>query len=158
MSTFNWKSVVRLLFMKTMGVLMAVVFLPIALLFLAYPIIALATTHGGDDAKVVLVSDHLDKIKTGYRVGGIFTVATEKPGPPKASRHKPDLDTNIYCLYPVWPDQLQPLKGDMIRVWPAKKPLLGAPATEGWGWFIAGTIFVLGLVLLEFTFLALTIS
>ncbi len=158
MSTFNWKPLLRTLFMKTVGALLAILFLPIALLFLAYPVIALATTHGGEDAKVVSVSDHFNKIKTGCRIGGLFTVSTEPQDLKKASSRKTGPDKNIYCLYPVWPDQLQPLKGDIIRVWPAKKPLLGAPSTEGWGWFIAGTIFVLGLVMLEFMFLAITLA
>ena len=155
---FNWKSILRSLFMRTIGVLLAIALLPIAFFFLSYPIIALATTHGGEDAKIALVSSHLNKFKTGCRIGGLFTVATERPGTKKDSHPKSSLNENIYCLYPVWPDQLQPSKGDIIRVWPAKKPLLGAPSTEGWGWFIAGTVFVLGLVILEFVFIALTID
>ncbi len=158
MSDLNWKSALRIVLMKTLGVLLAVIFLPIALLFLAYPVIALATTHGGEDAKVVSVSDHFNKMKTGCRIGGLFTVSTEPQETQKILKHKAGPDKNIYCLYPVWPDQLQPLKGDIIRVWPVKKPLLGAPSTEGWGWFIAGTIFVLGLVMLEFMFLAITLA
>lgn len=158
MANFNFKSALRYVFMKMMGLIAALILLPIALFFLSYPIVSFATTQGGEDAKVVLVSDHLGKIKTGFRIGGIFTVATERPGVKKGSNLKATLDQNIYCLYPVLPDQLQPVKGDMIRVWPAKKPLLGDPPTMGWGWFIAGTVFVLGLVLLEFVFLALTIG
>ncbi len=158
MANFNLKSILRVLFMKMIGVIVAVILLPIALLFLAYPIVLLATSQGGIDAKVALVSDHLSKIKTGYRIGGIFTVAAEKPGVKKGSSPKAVLDENIYCLYPVLPDQLQPVKGDIIRVWPSKRPLLGDPSTEGWGWFIAGTVFVLGLVLLEFVFLVLTMA
>jgi hypothetical protein len=97
-------------------------------------------------------------MKTGTRIGGIFTVDTQNPDEKKKPHHPVAADQKIYCIYPAWPDQLQPLQGDMIRVWPAKKPLFGAPATEGWGWFIAGTIFVLGLVALEFAFLAITVS
>ncbi|HJT23516.1 MAG TPA: hypothetical protein VJ873_03015 [bacterium] len=158
MANFNWKSVLRVILMKTMGVIVALILLPIALFFLSYPFVSLITSRAGEDAKIALVSDHFNKIKTGSRVGGIFTVATEKSGAKKDSHHKTALNENIYCLYPVWPDQLQPSKGDLIHVWPAKKPLLGEPSTEGWGWFIAGTVFVLGLVLLEFVFLALTMA
>lgn len=159
MASFNWKSVLRTVLMKIVGLLLALVFLPVALLFLSYPVITLVAMHGGKDARVVKVSDHLNpKFKTGFRVGGIFTVATQNPGGKKSEYTKSGLDENIYCLYPAWPDQLQPLKGDSIRVWPVKKPLVGAPATEGWGWFLVGTVFVLGLVMLEFTFLALTLS
>ena len=158
MANFNWKSVLRAIFMRALGIILALILLPIALFFLAYPFVSLITSRAGEDAKIVVVSDHLSKIKTGYRIGGIFTVATEKTGAKKGSLRKGELNENIYCLYPVWPDQLQPSKGDLIRVWPAKKPLLGGPSTEGWGWFIAGTFFVLGLVLVEFVFLALTIA
>src|SRR5579871_1596845 len=156
MANLNWKSVVSTLVKKVIGILVALVLLPIALFFLAYPIVSFITTQGGEDAKVSLVSDHAGKFKTGCRVGALFTVATEKSGAKKGSAEKASANANIYCLYPIWPDQLQPSKGDVLRVWPAKKPLLGEPATEGWGWFIAGTVFVLGLVTLEFIFLALT--
>lgn len=159
MANFNWKTILRLIFMKIAGILLALVFLPIALLFVSYPAIALVTMHGGKDARVVKVSDHLKpKWQTGFRVGGLFMIATENTGGGKSAYSKSGLDENIYCLYPAWPDQLQPLKGDEIRVWPSKKPLVGAPVTEGWGWFLMGTVFVLGLVMLEFTFLALTLS
>src|SRR5579883_3086526 len=125
MATFNWKSVLRTVFIKAIGLLLAILLLPVALFFLSYPLIALATTQGGEDAKVAIVSDHFNKFKTGCRIGGLFTVATEKAGAKKEAHHKVELNQNVYCLYPVWPDQLQPSKGDVIRVWPAKKPLLG---------------------------------
>jgi hypothetical protein len=158
---FNFKSILsilRTIFMKLVGLVVALILLPIALFFLSYPLVSFITTQGGGDAKVVKVSDHLGKIKTGYRVGGIFTVAAEQQGAKKPANRKATPDENIYSFYPVWPDQLQPVKGDLVRVWPAKKPLLGEPSTEGWGWFIAATVFVLGLVLLEFIFLALTMA
>jgi len=156
MANLNWKSVLSSILKKMIGLLVALILLPVALFFLSYPVVCLITTQGGEDAKVAQVSDHAGKIKTGCRVGGLFIVATEKPGLKKGSTAKAAFDQNIYCLYPIWPDQLQPSKGDVLRVWPAKKPLLGEPSTEGWGWFIAGTVFVLGLVTVEFIFLALT--
>jgi hypothetical protein len=158
MASVNWKSLLRVIALKAIGILVALVLLPLAFLFISYPLIALSTTHGGKEAKIAEVSDHLGKMTTGFRIGGIFTIATQNPDEKKKPHHKPALNQKIYCLYPVWPDQLEPSKGDLIRVWPSKKPLVGAPATEGWGWFIVGTVFVLGLVLLEFTFLALTVS
>lgn len=161
MPKVNWKSLLRFILVKAIGVLVAVILLPLALFLLCYPLAALATNQGGKDAKVVAVNDHLGKIKTGYRVGGLFTISTEDPGakkPKKNSHHSAVLDEKIYCFYPAWPDQLQPSEGDLLKVWPAKKPLVGAPTTEGWGWFIVGTVFVLGLVTLEFIFLALTMA
>ena len=127
---------------------MAVVFLGLALLFLLYPVFSIVTCRGGDEAMVQTISNHMGKIQTGCRVGGLFdlTVRIDK----KNYEH-------VYCLYPAWPDQLEPAHGDYIQVWPAKKPLLGAPLTEGWGWLILGTVFIFGLVFLEFGFLALTL-
>jgi hypothetical protein len=159
MSNFNWKSISRLILMKTLGVFLAVLFLLIALVFVSDPLIALATSRGGEDAKVVVVSNHLNKkLKTGCRIGGLFLLSVEKSEAKHGSHQKPVLFNNIYTLYPSWPDQLEPTKGDILRVWPSKKPLIGAPAVEGWGWFIVGTVFVLGLVFLEFAFLAVTIA
>ena len=45
----NWKTMPRLILMKTFGVILAVVFFFLALLFLAYPLISLATNHGGEE-------------------------------------------------------------------------------------------------------------
>lgn len=163
MSSFNLKSFLRLIIVKSLGVVLAAVFFFIAVFFLAYPLISLITTQGGMDGKVASVFNHIGKLKTGCRVGGLFQVSVENQNllvqkkrkgeaNPKASGDK------IFCLYPAWPDQLEPQSGDIIRVWPAKKPLFGAPLTDGWGWFVLGTIFIVGLVLLEFAFLALTVA
>ena len=145
----NWKSVISLILMKTLGGLLALVFVAVALLLLIYPVVCLSTTRGGQSSKVTGYTDHVGKIKTACRLGGIFDVSVA------IGKQKFD---HVYCFYPVWPDQLQPVKGDIVQVWPAKKPLVGGPPTDGWGWFIVGTIFVLGLVMVEFAFLALTIS
>ena len=106
------------------------------------------TSVKGVDAKVVTVSTQVGKCHTAFRLGGLFQVSAliEK------QKHE-----KIYCLYPAWPDQLQPTKGDIIEVWPEKQPFVGAPYVEGWGWFLVGTLFVLGLVMLEFAFIALTL-
>lgn len=162
MSSFNWKSLLRFIVVKTLGVVLAIVFFFIAVLFLAYPLISLVTGQGGKDAKVSAVFNHIGKLKTGCRVGGLFqvNVDNQNSSAPKKKGLSNSKSSNdkIYCLYPAWPDQLEPQNGDAIQVWPAKKPLLGEPLTDGWGWFILGTIFVVGIVLLEFSFLALTVS
>ncbi len=162
MSSSNWKSLLRLILVKSFGIVLAVVFFCISAYFLAYPLISLVTSQGGIDAKVASVFNHIGKVKTGCRVGGLFQVSVENQ---KILEQKKKSEYNlrssadkIYCLYPAWPDQLEPQSGDIIRVWPAKKPLFGAPLIDGWGWFILGTIFVVGLVLLEFAFLALTVA
>src|SRR5580658_2441531 len=163
MSFFNHlKLFLRLVLVKLLGGLLAAVFLFIALFFLAYPLISLVTTQGGQDAKVAYVSNHIGKLKTGCRIGGLFQVGVDHSnfsGPKKKGEtNLKSPGDKIYCLYPAWPDQLEPQSGDVIRVWPAKKPLFAEPLTDGWGWFILGTIFVVGLVLVEFAFLALTVA
>ena len=124
---------------------------------------SLAASQGGQDAKVVSVFNHIGKLKTGCRIGGLFQVNVgdqnlSAPKKKKGEINPKSAADKIYCLYPAWPDQLEPQAGDIIRVWPAKKPLFGEPLTDGWGWFILGTIFVVGLVLVEFAFLALTVA
>jgi hypothetical protein len=158
MASSNWKKVLRLIFVKFFGALLAIVFLFFALWFISYPLLSFATTQGGADAKVTAVSDRFNKMKTGCRVGGLFTVSVEMSTEKMGAHSKNLAYDKIYCLYPVWPDQLQPDKGNLIRVWPAKKPLFGEPLTDGWGWFIVGTVLVVGLLMLEFSFLALTIG
>ncbi len=148
MASFDWKNPTRLFFLKIVGALLAVVFFAIAILFLSYSVTSVATTQGGKDAKILASSDHFGKLRTGCRLGGLFEITADVDG---------QKSEKIFCLYPVWPDQLQPSKGDDVRVWPSKKPLLAEPATDGWGWFIVGSILVVGLVLLEFSFLALTL-
>jgi len=148
MASFNWKDLPRIIALKFAGVVLAVVFLGLGLIFVTYPLVALVVSRGGDEAQIVTVSNHVGKARTGFRVGGVFTASV------KIDKKTYD---EVYCLYPAWPDQLEPSKGDWILVWPEKKPLVGAPETEGWGWFILGTLFIFGLVFFEFAFLSLTL-
>ncbi len=149
MASFDWKSVIRLIVMKTIGVILAVFFLLLAVLFLSYSINSILVSTRGQEVKVLTFSDHIGKQQTAFRLGGVFQVS--------ASNEKKEKFEKIYCLYPAWPDVLSPSKGDLIQVWPSKKPVLGAPVTDGWGWFIVGSLLVVGLVMLEFAFLILTI-
>jgi hypothetical protein len=149
MAPINWKNSLRLIALKLLGGVLAVVFLGMSLIFIGYPVVSLVVNRGGDEGQIVSVSNCVGKARTGFRVGGIFTASV-----------KIDKKTygDVYCLYPAWPDQLEPTKGDYILVWPEKKPLLGVPETrEAWGWFILGTLFIFGLVFLEFAFLSLTL-
>ncbi len=148
MSSFDWKLLPRLIILKTMGVILSVLFLGLAVLFLGYSAIAVSTGIKGRDAKIVSISTQVGKYRTAFRAGGLFDVSVE------AEKQKYE---HVYSFYPAWPDVLSPSQGDMIKVWPAKKPLVGSPETEGWGWFIVGTFLILGLVMLEFAFLSLTI-
>ncbi|HUO58870.1 MAG TPA: hypothetical protein VMV05_11905 [bacterium] len=143
------KSVVRFVVLKIIGIVLAMLFLFVAAFFLAYAASATATTVKGKEAKITVVSGKAWGHCTSFRLGGLFEVTAEMD---KQKYEK------IYCFYPAWPDILQPSKGDVIQVWPAKQPVTGAPAVEGWGWFIVGTFFVLGLLFFEFAFLVLTIG
>jgi hypothetical protein len=148
MASFDWKSLPRLILMKTIGALLAVFFLALALLFLGYSVSTVLVTTRGQEAKVLSISKQVGKHQTAFRLGGLFQVTAERE---KKKFQK------IYCFYPAWPDVFQPTLGDVIQVWPAKQPILGGPVTDGWGWFIVGTLLILGLVMLEFAFLVLTI-
>ena len=149
MASFDWKSVLRLVVMKTIGVVLALVFLLLAVLFLTYSMTSILVSTRGQEVKVVSASDHVGRHRTAFRLGGVFQVT--------AAGGKKEKFEKIYGLYPSWPDMLSPSKGDLIQVWPSKKPVVGAPLTEGWGWFIVGSLLVVGLVMLEFAFLILTI-
>jgi hypothetical protein len=142
-------SAVRFVIMKIIGVLLAIVFFSLAVLFIGNSVISVASTVRGQSAKVLLVSDHVGKHKTAFRLGGLFQVTAVAE---KKTYEK------IYCLYPTWPDNFQPTKGDVIQIWPVKQPFAGAPIVEGWAWFILASLFIVGLVMLEFAFLALMIS
>lgn len=145
----NVQTGLRFVIMKALGLVFAAFFLSLAILFLGYSTTALLTTFKGRDAKITSISNAVGTHRTACRVGGLFVVGTVA-GKEKAK------DKNIYTLYPAWPDQFQPSLGDSVRVWPVKKPLVCAPQTDGWGWFIVGTIFIFGLIMLEFGFLSLT--
>jgi hypothetical protein len=90
-------------------------------------------------------------------VGGIYTLSVTRTEDKSTSKKKAPVFENVYGFYPAWPDQLQPLNGDLVQAWPGKKPLFAMPSTEGWGWFIVGTVLVVGLIMLEFAFLSLTL-
>jgi hypothetical protein len=142
--------------MKTLGVILCLLFLFAGITLLAFPLIALVTSQGGEDGKVVAVSDHSHGCHTGTRVGGLFTLSITN-SEDLAPKQKPQVFPNVYGLYPAWPDHLEPVKGDTVRIWPGKKPLLAMPVIEGWGWILLGTVLVVGLIFLEFSLLSLTL-
>jgi hypothetical protein len=140
---------IRFVIVKIIGVLLAIVFFFFAILLIGNSIISVASTLRGENAKVLLVSNHVGKHQTAFRLGGLFQVTVVA---------KKKTYEKIYCLYPAWPDNFQPAKGDLIQIWPVKQPFAGAPVVEGWAWFILGSLFIVGLVMLEFAFLALMID
>ncbi len=147
--SFGLGKVLRFIFMKVIGLVLCVLFLSVSALLIGYSIISVASTLRGQDAKIVSFNGQVGKYHTAFRLGGLFEITAEMN---KQKYGK------IYSLYPVWPDTFNPMKGDVVRIWPVKQPLAAAPAVDGWGWFIVGTLFIMGLVTLEFAFLSLMIS
>ncbi len=148
MANFNLKSISQLVLTKIAAGVLALLFLSLASVFLSYCFISVASTIKGQDAKILVVSSQMGSHPTACRFGGVFQVTVEVE---KKTAQK------VYCFYPAWPDLGQPAKGDVIRVWPVKQPAVGAVPIDGWGWFIVGTLLVVGFILVEFAFLALTI-
>ena len=148
MADFKLKSLSQLILVKFAGVVLACIFLSLASLFLSYCFISVASTVKGQEAKVLAVSSQWKNHPTACRWGGFFQLTVEME---KKKYEK------IVCLYPAWPDLIQPSPGDIIRVWPVKQPAVGAVPIDSWGWMIVGTLLVVGFVLVEFAFLSLTI-
>ena len=153
----SWKSTLRLVLMKTLGVVLCLLFLILGVTLLAFPMVALVTSQGGTDGTVVAISNACHGVHTGTRVGGLFTLSVTSSDEELAPKKKATVHSNVYGVYPAWPDHLEPSLKDTVRVWPGKKPLFAMPAIEGWGWILLGTVLVVGLILLEFSLLSLTL-
>jgi hypothetical protein len=153
----SWKSTLRFVLLKTLGVILCLFFLFTGITLLAFPLVALVTSQGGVDGRVVAISNGCHGFHTGTRVGGLFTLSVTSSEDEVAPKKKAQVHPNVYGVYPAWPDHLEPSLKDTVRVWPAKKPLFAMPAVEGWGWILLGTVLVVGLILLEFAILSLTL-
>ena len=147
---YKVKSAIRYVFVKTIALVLGVFFLALALVCLTYVFTFFMTTYNGKEAKIVSITKTICKHKTACRVGGIYTLKTQSGQTGKMST-----DLKVYSLYPALPDQLEPSQGDTIKVWPSKKPLMGAPIIAGWGLFPIVIVFIVGLMMLEFAFLSL---
>ena len=147
---YKIKRAVRYVFVKTFALILTVFFLGLALAFLGYVFTFVITTYKGKEAKVVSITKTICKHQTACRVGGLYTLKTQSEKGGNVSS-----DSKIYSLYPAIPDQLEPSLGDTIKVWPKKKPLVGAPVIAGWGFFPVLVAFIVGIMLLEFAFLSI---
>jgi hypothetical protein len=147
---YKLKYAVRYVFVKIIGLVLMVFFLALAVACLGYVFTFFMTTYKGKEAKVVSVSKTICKHKTACRVGGLYTLKTQSGQGGNITS-----DKKVYGLYPALPDQLEPLTGDTIKVWPAKKPLVGAPKIAGWGFLPVVIVFIVGLMMLEFAFIAI---
>ncbi len=149
MENQDWKNILRLIAVKTLGIVLALVFFSLGVLFVGYCLVSVAGTTKGQNATILSFAGKMGERPTACRVGGLFTVTADMA-------HKKY--EKIYTLYPAWPDILSPMKGDVIRIWPARQPLVGTVPLDGWGWFIVGTLMIVGLVFFEFAFLVLTVG
>ncbi len=137
----NWP---RFIVLKVVGLVLALVFLALSALAIGYPAISTASNFGGVDAKIVDSASQTGQ----HPWGGVYKLTVSVYG----QKYK-----NVYSLYPQWPDRHQPVKGDSIKVWPEIKPRVAAVEVDGWGWLILGSLFIVGLITLEFTFLAVSL-
>jgi hypothetical protein len=64
---------------------------------------------------------------------------------------------NIFCLYPAWPNHVEPAVDDFVKVWPEKKPFIATTPMQGMGWIISVFFLMVGLVMFEFSLLSWTI-
>jgi hypothetical protein len=149
-SLFKLKTTIRYIFVKTISLVLTVFFLTLALACLSYVFTFFMTTYKGKEAKIVSITKTICKHKTACRVGGLYTLKTQSVKGGNIST-----DSKIFGMYPALPDQLEPSLGDTIKVWPWKKPLVGAAIISGWGFLPILIVFIVGLMMLEFTFISI---
>jgi hypothetical protein len=137
------KSMVRLILMKVLGVILAVFFLAITVLMIGYPLISLVSTLDGVDAKVVEA-----KVCVNCKRAGLYNLTVLVDD----QKFK-----NVRAIYPQWGGHAQPMKGDVVKIWPQIKPRVAAVETEGWAWTMVGGLLLFGVVMLEFVFLAISL-
>jgi hypothetical protein len=141
-SWFRWTR------LKLLGLVFALVFFALSVLALSYSVLSGLADLNGVDAQVTEVSKVCSSRAVTFSHGGFYrlTVMVDKKKM-----------ANIYSLYPQWPGHWMPQKGDGVRVWPSDHPRVAAVQTNGWGWLLLGSIFILGFLFLEFAFLSLSL-
>jgi hypothetical protein len=126
--------------------------LAISFLFLGYAFIEITTNTVGVNAQVVDVSNlpnlHVGKCHFGFEGTGLFKSAVIKDHVEYKS---------VFCLYPAWPNHVEPTINDFVKVWPEKKPIIAATPMQSMGWIVAVFFSMVGLVMFEFFLLAWTI-
>jgi hypothetical protein len=149
---YPWKSLPRKILRKFLAIVLSVLFLAISLLFLAYSSTEIITTTMGVNAQIADVSSlpktPIGKYRLIYEGAGLFKTTVEKDQ---------NQFSGVFCLYPAWPNYLEPQKGDAVMVWPAEKPFVAAPEMKGKAWIVSVFFLIIGLVMFEFFLLAWTI-
>ncbi len=149
---YHWHALPHKTLRKLIGSILALLFIGLSGLFLGYSAVQLTTFIWGSEAKVdsvyAISSTLAGKFHLLYEKAGLYDVAVYQNGQEYPS---------VYSVYPAWPESIEPRSGDIIRVWPSGHPWVGAPEPSSWGWIILIAFIVIGLVMIEFVFLALAI-
>jgi hypothetical protein len=149
---YPWKALPRKILLKILALILSVLFLAISLLFLTYSFIEITTNTLGVSAQVAdgssLPNTPVGKYRLVYEGAGLFKAAVIKDH----VEYK-----GVYCLYPAWPNYIEPALDDFVKVWPANKPLIAAPEMQGKGWMVSIFFLMVGLIMFEFFILAWTI-
>jgi hypothetical protein len=149
---FPWKSLPRFIFKKILAVILSIFFLVVSLLFLGYGFIEITTNTMGVNAQMVDISNlpkmYIGKHQFGCGGTGLF----------KSTVIKDHVEyKGIFCLYPAWPNHIEPTINDFVKVWPEKKPIIAATPMQSMGWIVSVFFLMVGLVMFEFFLLAWTI-
>jgi hypothetical protein len=150
--SYSWASLPRRILRKILAMILSILFLAVSLLFLAYSTIQITANTLGVNAQIADVSGlpntAVGKCRLVYEGAGMYKVAVGK------NRIE---YSGVYCLYPAWPNHMEPNTGDWVKVWPAEKPFIAAPEMRGKGWILSVLVLIIGLAMFEFFLLAWTI-
>jgi len=149
---FPWKSLPQTILRKVLAVILSILFLAISLLFLGYAFIEITANTAGVSVQVADISSFhnipVGKHQLRYKTVGLFKVVVIKD-------HIEYKD--VICLYPAWPNHVEPMVDDLVKVWPEKKPLIAATQIGVQGWIVSVFFLMVGLAMFEFFLLAWTI-
>jgi hypothetical protein len=149
---FSRKALPEIIFNKILVVVLSIFFLVISFLFLGYAFIEITTNTVGVNAQVADVSTFphilVGKHRFGYERVGLF----------KATVIEDSIEyRDVFCLYPAWPNHVDPAVDNFVKVWPEKRPFIAATSMQGMGWIVSVFFLMVGLVMFEFFLLAWTI-
>ena len=149
---FRWKALPQIIFKKFLAVILSIFFLAVSFLFLGYSFIEITTNTVGVNAQVadvsILPNILVGKHRLGYERAGLFKAIVVEDG----VEYK-----NVFCLYPAWPNHVEPTVDNFVKVWPEKRPFIAATSMQGIGWIVSVFFLMVGLVMFEFFLLAWTI-
>jgi len=152
LADFSWKSLFRIIFHKVLAIILSILFLTISCLFLGYAFVDIITNAAGINAQMMSVSNvthvHIGKYQFGCKGTGLFKSTVIQ----NHVEYK-----GVFCLYPTWPNHVEPIVDDVVRVWPTKKPFVAAAPMQGMDWIVSFFFLMIGLVMFEFFILAWTI-